>query len=121
MVKKLRADRGEGRNIGIWETRRTKNTKIIPPKRYNYKMDRNINMERRVESLQSLGMYKNNPASRTFGASNFKAISSTLHSIKSDLGQHLLFFQGFFCVKKVQILTNRLAQVGENPQSLTCS
>ena len=34
MVKKLRADRGEGRNIGIWETRRTKNTKIIPPKRY---------------------------------------------------------------------------------------
>ena len=94
MVKKLRADRGEGRNIGIWETRRTKNTKIIPPKRY--KIEGHINMQRRVESLQSLGMNKNNPASRTFGASNFKAISSTLHSIKSDLGQHLQFFQCFY-------------------------
>ena len=30
MVKKLRADRGDGRNIGIWETTGTENTKIIP-------------------------------------------------------------------------------------------
>ena len=35
MVKKLWADRGEGRNIGIWGTGGgTKNTKIIPPRRY---------------------------------------------------------------------------------------
>ena len=52
MVKKLCADRGGGRNIGISETRRTKNTKIIPNKRYKERTHKSVqNRSRKKRNL----------------------------------------------------------------------
>ena len=51
MVKKLCADRGGGRNIGISETRRTKNTKIIPPKRYKEETHNSVENRKEKRNL----------------------------------------------------------------------
>ena len=64
MVKKLCADRGERRNIGISETRRTKNTQIIPPKPNKERTPKNVENRRRrrkEESLQNLGTKQKQP------------------------------------------------------------
>ena len=50
-MKKLCADRGGGRNIGISETRRTKNTKIIPPKRYKEETHNSVENRKEKRNL----------------------------------------------------------------------